>query len=158
MDQLFNDLQYIFTGYGWVVAVIALAGIIILGGLKYGGAFKKVDKQYRHYIYLAISVGLSLIATIVYFACIHYLTKDHVAALFTVFGSIFTLNQTAYVVYANTPLKSLFLKLLDLIKGCVKKSDKLDEDKKEIVDNVIDKVKDVVEEKVADDLAEDKKD
>lgn len=40
-----------FSTYGWQLALIALAGIIILGILKYCNVFKKFDEKIRHVLY-----------------------------------------------------------------------------------------------------------
>ena len=51
---------------------------------------------------------------------------------------IFGLNQAAYAIYANTPIKELFVKVLDAIKKLIHKSDKIDYNAKELVDKVVD--------------------
>ena len=51
---------------------------------------------------------------------------------------IFGLNQAAYAIYANTPIKELFIKVLDAIKKLIHKSDKIDDNTKELVDKVVD--------------------
>ena len=61
---------------------------------------------------------------------------------------IFGLNQAAYAIYANTPIKELFIKVLDIIKKLIHKSDKIDDSEKELVDIVVDKVTDIVDDKL----------
>lgn len=111
-----EELLVFFQNYGWQLALIALAGVIILGVLKYCNVFSKLDEKYRHIIYLAISVGVSLIGSIVYLACIHQLT---IGGAFAIAGAILALNQVFYSIYANTPLKELWNKFVDWIKGLV---------------------------------------
>ena len=112
MDELLVFLQ----NYGWQLALIALAGIIILGILKYCNVFKKLDEKVRHVLYLVISVGLSVVGSIIYLACIHQLT---VGGAFAVAGAIFALNQAFYTIYDTTTLKELGKKLVEWIKGLI---------------------------------------
>lgn len=112
MEELLVFLQT----YGWQLALIALAGIIILGVLKYCNVFKKLDKKIRHVLYLVISVGLSVVGSIIYLACIHQLT---VGGAFAVAGAIFALNQAFYTIYDTTTLKELGKKLVEWIKGLI---------------------------------------
>ena len=112
MEELLAFLQT----YGWQLALIALAGVIILGVLKYCNVFSNLDEKYRHIIYLVISVGVSLIGSVIYLACIHQLT---VGGAFAIGGAILALNQVFYSIYANTPLKELWNKLVNWIKSLI---------------------------------------
>lgn len=112
MEELLVFLQT----YGWQLALIALAGIIILGVLKYCNVFKKFDKKIRHVLYIVISVGISIIGAVIYLACVHQLTVEFA---FVVAGAILALNQTFYAIYDTTTLKDLMAKLLDWIKGLI---------------------------------------
>ena len=118
MEELLVFLQT----YGWQLALIALAGIIILGVLKYCNVFKKFDEKIRHVLYLVISVGISIIGAVIYLACVHQLTVEFV---FVLAGAILALNQTFYAIYDCTDLKTLIMKVLQWVinyfKG--KKSD-----------------------------------
>ena len=105
-----------FSTYGWQLALIALAGIIILGILKYCNVFKKFDEKIRHVLYMVISVGISIVGAIIYLACVHQLTVEYV---FVIAGAILALNQTFYAIYDTTTLKDLFTKLLDWIKNLI---------------------------------------
>lgn len=105
-----------FSTYGWQLALIALAGIIILGILKYCNVFKKFDEKIRHVLYMVISVGISIIGAIIYLACVHQLTVEYV---FVIAGAILALNQTFYAIYDTTTLKNLFTKLLDWVKNLI---------------------------------------
>lgn len=111
-----EELLVFFQNYGWQLALIALAGVIILGVLKYCNVFSKLDEKYRHIIYLAISVGVSLIGSIVYLACIHQLT---IGGAIAIAGAILALNQVFYSIYANTPLKELWNKFIGWIKELI---------------------------------------
>ena len=112
MEELLTFLQ----NYGWQLALIALAGIIILGVLKYCNVFKKFDEKIRHILYLVVSVGISIIGAVIYLACMHQLTVEFA---FVVAGAILALNQTFYTIYSNLSLKELFTKLLDWIKSLI---------------------------------------
>lgn len=100
--------------YGWQLALIAFLGIIILGVLKYANAFKKVKEENRKPIYFAISVGFSLLATVVYLLI---MKQFEITYFITVATAIYALNQTMYSVYETTKLKDLVCKLLTLIKA-----------------------------------------
>ena len=135
MDNIVATLESLFCNYGVTIMCIALAGIVILGILKYCNVFKKLEEKYRHYAYLSISIALSVIGAVIYLACAHQLTFSIVCSLATL---IFGLNQAAYAIYANTPIKELFIKVLDTIKKLIHKSDKIDDNTKELVDKVVD--------------------
>lgn len=139
MDNIVATLENLFCNYGVAIMCIALAGIVILGILKYCNVFKKLDEKYRHYAYLGISIALSIIGSVIYLACVHQLTFSIVCSLATL---IFGLNQAAYAIYANTPIKELFVKVLDAIKKLIHKSDKVDDSTKELVDKVVDVIDD----------------
>ena len=139
MDNIVATLESLFCNYGVTIMCIALAGIVILGILKYCDVFKKLEEKYRHYAYLGISIALSVIGAVIYLACAHQLTFSIVCSLATL---IFGLNQAAYAIYANTPIKELFVKVLDAIKKLIHKSDKIDDNTKELVDKVVDIVDD----------------
>lgn len=141
MDELLTFLQ----SYGWQLALIALAGIIILGVLKYCNVFSKLDEKIRHILYLVISVGLSVVGSIIYLACIHQLT---VGGAFAIAGAILALNQAFYSIYANTPLKELGKKLINWIKSLITsgKAQDVIEDVKEGELNSPDKVEDTTTE------------
>ena len=109
-----DELLVFLSTYGWQLSLIALAGIIILGVLKYCNVFSKFDEKIRHVLYLIISVGVSLIGSVIYLACVHGLTVEFI---FAVAAAIFALNQTFYAIYKNTTLKDLFVKIIDWIKG-----------------------------------------
>ena len=109
-----EQIENFFQQHGLVLTIIAVVGIILLGILKYCNVFSKVEEKYRHLIYLAISVGVSIIASIVYLAIVKQLSVGYV---FGIAGSIFALNQAMYAIYANTPLKELLNKVINFIKN-----------------------------------------
>ena len=115
------------ASYGWQLALIALAGIIILGVLKYANVFSKIDKENRKPIYLAISVGFSIIASAIYLAVIKQLEIKYFCA---VAAAILALNQTMYSIYENTKLRDLLHKIFGAIDAKIKyKKIKVTEDK-----------------------------
>lgn len=103
--------------YGWQLALIALGGVIVLGILKYANAFGKIDKDKRKPIYLAISVGLSLIGTAVYLLIIKQFNFTYFLAIA---AAVYALNQTIYAVYETTTLKDLINKLIEKLMEWVK--------------------------------------
>lgn len=122
MDQILA----FFEQNGLWLTLIAILGIVVLGILKYLNVFKKLDEKYRHVCYLAISVGLSIIGSCIYLACIHQFTFTYIM---TLTGAIFALNQAFYAIYDTTTLKDLVSKL---ISWCTKNKDKIEE----VVDSV----------------------
>lgn len=113
-----EELMIFLSIYGWQLALIALAGIALLGVLKYANLFKNIEKENRKIVYFAISVGFSLVATIIYLAVIGQFEINY---LITVTTAIYALNQTFYTIYENTSLRDLVCKLLDLIKTRLQK-------------------------------------
>ena len=110
MDQL----ELFLINYGWQLGLIALGGIILLGILKYANAFSKVEKEKRKPIYFAISIGFSLVATIIYLLCIEQFDLSYVV---TITIAIYGLNQTMYAIYETTKLRDLIAMILDIIKA-----------------------------------------
>ena len=109
MEQL---LEF-FKQYGLALTLIAIAGIVVLGVMKYCNLFSKVDEKYRHYIYLGISISLSVICSIIYLSCIGQLTPSYA---FAVGFAIYLLNQTAYTTFKTLSINELFKKVLDKVK------------------------------------------
>ncbi len=107
-----EELVTFFQDHGLPITLIALAGIAILGVLKYCNLFKKLEEGRRHYVYLAISVGLSVTATVVYLLIVKQFTVAYVGV---VACAIYALNQTFYNIFKITPVNDLACKLLDLI-------------------------------------------
>ena len=46
MDNIVATLESLFCNYGVTIMCIALAGIVILGILKYCDVFKKLEEKY----------------------------------------------------------------------------------------------------------------
>lgn len=99
--------------YGLGIAIIALAGIAILGVMKYCNLFKGIEEGHRHYLYLAISVSISIIATLIYLGIVHQFTPEYII---TVATAIFALNQTAYNIFKVTPVNDVCTGILDILK------------------------------------------
>lgn len=95
--------------YGWELALIALAGIVLLGVLKYSNAFESVEKEKRKPIYFAISIGFSVIATIIYLVIKRQCEINYII---TISLAIYALNQAMYAIYETTTLRDLMSKLL----------------------------------------------
>lgn len=125
MDQ---TIDFLLT-YGLPLTGIAVLGIIVLGILKYSGAFKKVAEKWRHYIYLGISVGISLIGAAVYLLIVKQFTA---AYFFTIAGAILTLNQVWYNIFKITPVNELATKALDFIVQFFKKKLGITTDEKRV--------------------------
>lgn len=115
-----DSILEFFAQHGLWLTLIAVLGIAILGVLKYTGAFKKLSEEARHICYLAISVGLSIIGSVIYTLCVGAFDWKE---MFALAGAILALNQTFYSIYANLTLKELWEKLLAWIKELIKNSD-----------------------------------
>lgn len=114
MEQQFTTF---ISTYGWQLALIALAGIVILGILKYANVFSKIEKENRKPIYLAISVGFSLIGSAIYLSVIK---KFEIGYFFAIAIAILALNQTMYSIYENTNLRDLLHKIFGAISQKIK--------------------------------------
>ncbi len=113
------------ANYGWQLALIALIGIVILGVLKYANVFSKIEKEKRKPIYLAISIGFSLTASIIYLLIIKSFTVEYII---TVTTAIYGLNQAMYAIYETTKLRDLISLILTFITDKIKnrKVDKIE--------------------------------
>lgn len=108
-----NEIIIFFQQNGLWLTLIAILGIIVLGVMKYCNLFKKLDEKARHICYLAISIGLSVIGSCIYLACVKQFTFTYIL---TLTGAIFALNQTFYAIYDTTTLKELVNKFIDWCK------------------------------------------
>ena len=120
----FQPLIDFFAAYGWQTGLIALAGVIVLGILRYCKAFEKLgDDSTRHLIYCASSVGLTLIGIAIYLLC----TQWNWAAFLALAPVVWALNQTMYNLFKVTKLNDLVKKIVDLIKKFILKTEAIEE-------------------------------
>lgn len=115
MDELI--INFIKT-YGLPLGLIALGGVVLLCVLKYGNVFKKLAEKWRHCLYLAISIGFSLIAAAIYLAATGQFSAEY---FFAVGLAIFTLDQAIYAIIKATPAGELVSGLFDKIKAAIGK-------------------------------------
>lgn len=115
-----ENILVFFQQHGLWLTLIAIAGIILLGVLKYCNVFKKFEEKIRHLLYLVVSVGISIIGSIIYLACVHQIDVAYIA---TLAGAIFALNQAFYTIYDTSTLKELLSKLVNWIKGKINKKE-----------------------------------
>lgn len=108
-----DEILIFFQQHGLWLTVIAVVGIILLGILKYANAFSRLNEKVRHAVYLVITVGLSIVGSVIYLACTSTLDT---AYIFTVAAAILALNQAFYSIYSNTSLKDLLAKIGEWIK------------------------------------------
>jgi len=111
-----EELILFFKNYGLVPTIIAFVGIVLLGIMKYCNLFKKIEEKSRHYIYLAISIGISIIGSIVYLLIVKQFEITYIC---TLASAIFALNQVFYNIFKVTSINDLGKKCLDLIKKIV---------------------------------------
>ena len=113
-----DELILFFNARGLILTVVALVGIVLLAVLKYCGVFKKFEEKTRHYMYLGVSVGFSVIGTWVYLLCTQSFTF---AYLFGIACAIYGLNQTFYNIFKITPINKLLDIVIEKIVELVKK-------------------------------------
>lgn len=116
-----NEILIFFQQNGLWLTLIAVAGIVILGIMKYCNVFKKLNEKSRHACYLAISIGLSMIGSCIYLLCIKQFTFTYTL---TLTGAVFALNQAFYTIYDTTTLKDLVVKFMN---WCLKRPDVIED-------------------------------
>ena len=113
MEELkVEELLVFFAAYGLPLTIIAVLGVVILGILKYAGAFAKFEEKVRHYFYFGISIGFSVIASTVYLLIIK---QFDVAYLFAIASAIYALDQAFYSIFEVTSLNDLCVMILEAI-------------------------------------------
>lgn len=124
-----EELTKFLSQYGLPLALIAIAGVIVLGILKYAGAFKKLEENMRHYLYLIISVGVSLLGSAAY---LFVMGDFEITYFFGLAGAIYAIDQTFYNIFKVTKINDLIKMIFDWISSLgKKKEEKKDEDKSE---------------------------
>ena len=58
-----DEFVQFFAKFGLPITLIAFAGIAILGIMKYCDLFTCLQEQTRHFVYVGISAGLSIIGS-----------------------------------------------------------------------------------------------
>lgn len=116
-----NELLIFYQTHGVGLTIIALAGVIVLGILKYAKVFEKYKEDYRHMFYVGISVVISLIAGLIYLLCKNVFAFD-AFLLFAV--NVFGLNQAFYAIFKATTLNDLITKVVDKIIELLKSTKK----------------------------------
>ena len=113
-----EELITFFSTYGLPLTLIAVLGIVILGILKYTGAFSKFEEKIRHIFYFGISVGFSVIASIIYLL----ITKQfEISFLVAISAAIYALNQTFYSIFSVTSFDELCKMILEFIINLISK-------------------------------------
>lgn len=120
-----DDLILFFNARGLILTILAVIGIVLLAALKYCGVFKKFEEKSRHYLYLGISVGFSVLATWIYLLCTHAFTFGY---MFGISAAIYGLNQTFYNIFKVTPINKLIdvviAKVVELVQKFISTSSK----------------------------------
>lgn len=107
-----EELQIFFTQYGLSQTVIAIAGLLLLGILKYRGAFARLEEKKRHICYLCFSVGFSVLLS----ALVLFIRHEWQMSLFlSLATATLTLNQSFYSLYKATSLEKLTPKILSFL-------------------------------------------
>ena len=113
-----EQITIFFAQYGWELALIAFVGVVLLGILKYANVFSKIEKDKRKPIYFAISIGFSIIATMIYLAVIEQFEINYIITIST---AIYALNQAMYAIYETTTLRDLLAKIFNGLSEIIKK-------------------------------------
>lgn len=111
-----EELLKFFGNYGWPLTGIAILGIVVLGVLKYCNVFKKLSEKDRHYLYIGISVAISIIGAVIYLVIIKQFDWDY---MFAYAGAVYVLNQAFYNIFKVTKINDLGTKILDIIKKLI---------------------------------------
>lgn len=82
--------------FGWKLCLLAVAGIVILGCLKWFGCFKKINDKYKKYVYFATSCAISIISCTIYILVMHKFVWYNYLLLC---GSVIVLTQAVYGLY-----------------------------------------------------------
>lgn len=106
-----------FAEFGLPITLIAFAGIAILGIMKYCNLFAGLQEQTRHFVYVGISAGLSVIGSIIYLLIVGQFELNFIVAITL---AIYALNQTWYNIFKVTSLNDLMTKLLTKIIEFIK--------------------------------------
>lgn len=107
-----NELIIFFQNYGLPITLIALLGVMVLGILKYCNVFSKIAEKYRHWIYIGISVAISVVGTVIYLAIAGQFDINYIL---TISAALFALNQAFYSIFKATSINDLGTKVLDII-------------------------------------------
>ena len=122
-----------FKLYGWQLTILATSGIVLLGILKSFGTFNKVKKEFKKYLFYAISCTFSILACTSYILLMH--SFEWRAYLILIAG-IIGYTSAIYTLYENTGIRDLLKKILfeptkkllakissAIIKGSLKEED-----------------------------------
>lgn len=112
-----EDLLRFMADYGFIVSAIAIVGVVLLGILKYCNVFGKLAEAKRHYLYLLITVGASILATTIYLLIVGQFDAKYMLAVSLV---ICALNQTFYNIFKITPVCKLVKKAIDAVVAYIK--------------------------------------
>lgn len=107
-----EELCYFYAQNGLWLTLIAIAGIVILGVMKYCNLFNKLKEDSRHYLYVAISIFLSIIGGAIYLLCTGNFDKGILGTYAT---CVFSINQTFYNLFKTFSITDLCKKALDKI-------------------------------------------
>ena len=107
-----DELIQFFAKFGLPITLIAFAGIAILGIMKYCNLFTGLKEQTRHFVYVGISAGLSIIGSIIYLLIVGQFELNFIVAIAF---AIYALNQTWYNIFKVTSFNDLMTKLLTKI-------------------------------------------
>ena len=112
-----DEFIQFFARFGLPITLIAFAGIAILGIMKYCNLFAGLQEQTRHFVYVGISAGLSIVGSIIYLLVVGQFESNLIVAVTL---AIYALNQTWYNIFKVTSFNNLMIKLLTKIIEFIK--------------------------------------
>lgn len=116
-----DEFIQFFARFGLPITLIAFAGVAILGIMKYCDLFTGLQEQTRHFVYVGISAGLSIVGSIIYLLIVGQFEPNLIVAVAL---AIYALNQTWYNIFKVTSFNDLMTKLLTKIIEFIKEHSK----------------------------------
>lgn len=117
-------LYTFFLAYGWQLTLVAIGGIVLIGGLKFFRLFEKFEPSGKNKgIYSAISAGYSILTSGLYLHCVDKFSWSKFAVLAI---ALYFAIAAVYATYENNGIRAVvrklgnvFLKILEYL-GFVK--------------------------------------
>ena len=113
-----DALVAFYASHGLGLTLAAIAGIILLGVMKYANVFAKLEEEIRHILYVCISVIFSILLAMLYMTMSDAEFEFTTITLFA--SNVFVLNQTFYNIFKVTTLQELLKKLFKKMENISK--------------------------------------
>lgn len=106
---MFDLILEFFKTYGLNLSLLAMSGIVVLGCLKWFGCFKKINANYKKYVYFATSCVLSIVACTIYILAIHEFAW---ASYLLLCGAVIGFTLAVYGLYEHSGIRTAWKKLV----------------------------------------------